>query len=290
MDERLKAAVDKALERRSNAGVTDPASVPRRAVHERQLAPQQPQTVLRPGSTSGPDLWALLQETDPDRRVLERERIVTRSKSHRAHKSFDHLRTRLLRALDENGWNRIAITSPTPDCGKTMVSANLAFSLARQPEVRTVLMDMDLRAPSVAQRLGISERHRIQDFLSGTIMHQDFLRRVGQNLVVGLNHDVVRDSAELMQSQHMASVLANMLASYRPHVVIYDLPPMLAGDDVIAFLPNVDAVLLVAAAGQTKPAEITECEQMIKEHSRFLGILLNKSTEAQKSAYKYDYG
>jgi Mrp family chromosome partitioning ATPase len=221
--------------------------------------------------------------------MLERERIVTRSKSHPAHVAFDHLRTRMLRALEENGWNRIAITSPTRDCGKTMVSANLAFSLARQPAGRTMLLDMALRAPTIVHRLGIAEHHRILDFLTGAEVAQNFLRRVGQNLALGLNHENVRDSAELMQSQHVARVLAEMLATYRPNVVIYDLPPMLAGDDVIAFMPNVDAVLLVAASGQTKPAEIAECERAINEHSQFLGILLNKSTEATAASYKYAY-
>lgn len=278
--ERLKTAVDKALERRENVSGILTQKGTKGTVTVGDLA--VPQT----GATHT-DPWVALEEIDPERRVLERERIVTRHKSNPAHVAFDSLRTRLLRALRDHDWTRVAITSPTKGCGKTMASANLAFSLARQLEIRTMLIDMDLRIPCLARRLGIDDSYSIEDLLIGRVRPEDFLRRIGANLAVGLNQKPVNDPAELMQSGHAADLLAGMLNVYRPNVVIYDLPPMLLSDDVIAFLPNVDAVLLIAAAGQTRPAEISECERMIAEHSQFLGVLLNKSTEAAVTSYTY---
>lgn len=283
MHERLKTAVDKALERRNRIGVAPQYG------DESQAATLAQESLSVPDIASPVDNWLKLEETDHDRRTLERERIVTRHKTNPAHIVFDNLRTRLLRALDVHKWTRIAVTSPTKGCGKTMVSANLAFSLARQPEVNTMLLDMDLLAPSIARRLGIVERLNIEDLLTGATPADRYLRRIGSNLALGLNHQPVIDSAELMQSKRTAGLLANMLAIYRPRVVIYDLPPMLVSDDVIAFLPNVDAVLMIAAAGHTRPAEISECERIIAEHSNFLGILLNKSFERPSIGGKYEY-
>lgn len=278
MVERLKAAIDKAWERRKHGSGDLTKDGAQNTEHD---TPQE--------TAFNIDLWTRLEEIEPNWRLFERERIVTRHKSNPVHIAFDNLRTRLLRALDDHNWNRIAITSPTKGCGKTMVSANLAFSLARQMDVRTMLLDMDLRAPFLARRLGIGTQFSIKDLLSGQIPPEDFLRRIGPNLALGLNRELVRDSAELVQSKLTAKILSDMLAVYQPHAVIYDLPPMLRGDDVIAFLPNVDAVLLVAAAGQTLPSEITECERIIADHSNFLGVLLNKSTEKAATSYTYEY-
>ncbi len=76
---------------------------------------------------------------------------------------------------------------------------------------------------------------------------------------------------------------------YRPDAVIYDLPPMLVSDDTIGFLPHVDCVLLIAAAGQTKVAEIEECERLLGETTNFLGVLLNKCEANNSDAYQYSY-
>ncbi len=76
---------------------------------------------------------------------------------------------------------------------------------------------------------------------------------------------------------------------YRPDAVIYDLPPLLVSDDAIGFLPQVDCVLLVAAAGQTTPTEIDECERLLGETTNFLGVLLNKCEVKNSDAYQYGY-
>ena len=76
---------------------------------------------------------------------------------------------------------------------------------------------------------------------------------------------------------------------YKPDAVIYDLPPMLVNDDTFGFLPHVDCVLLVAAAGQTNVAEIEECERLLGETTNFLGVLLNKCAAKTSDAYQYSY-
>ena len=100
---------------------------------------------------------------------------------------YDHLRTRLLQALQERGWTRVAVTAPTRGCGATLVAANLALALARRPSGRTVLIDMDLRAPSLAALFGVADPGRLRDVLTGAQPMESHFLRLGQTLALGLN-------------------------------------------------------------------------------------------------------
>ena len=75
----------------------------------------------------------------PDRTCVERNRIVSFTMTDPSHVAFNVLRTKVQKALQDNGWKSLAITSPTAGCGKTTVAINLALSLARQPHCRTLL-------------------------------------------------------------------------------------------------------------------------------------------------------
>ncbi|MFV0473752.1 MAG: CpsD/CapB family tyrosine-protein kinase [Pikeienuella sp.] len=273
MVERLKFAIEKARAQR-DADVADGtvvAPAPRRAA----AAPVD-------------ELWASLEEIQLSPDQLERARIVTQDKSDLAHIPFDLLRTRLLKVFRDNGWSRIAITSPSKGCGKTLVTANLAFSLARQSDLRTLVVDMDLKAPELAHTLGRKNAPPLAWMLSGQTDIQSGLKRCGPNLAFGLNGERVRDSTELIQDEKTVSVLASLNESLKPDAVIYDLPPMLVSDDAIAFVQHVDCVLLVAASGQTTAKEIEHCERMFAGHVNFLGVLLNKAQDdVDRKAYEY---
>ncbi len=278
MVERLKVAIAKARERRAAA---DRAAAPAAAA---------PSPRERRSEGDLDRLWEGLEEVAVDPVTLERERIVTRHKTDPAHIAFDMLRTRLAKLALEQGWTRIGITSPTKGCGKTVISANLGFSFARHPETRAFLVDMDLRAPRLARCLGLTERRTIHAMLNGSIDPADHLQRIGARFAVALNTQRVRDAAEVIHSATTQRVLAGMIATYRPDIVIYDLPPVLVGDDAVAFARNLDAVLLVIAASETRPHEVEECEGLLAAETNFLGVLLNKVERGAGSDYYYGYG
>ncbi len=281
MVERLKKAIDKARAHREQvlAGAVPPSA----SLEER------PRGTVEATVPADPCPWAALEEVTLDPTHLKRRRVVSYQKNDPAHVVFDVLRTRLLKVFKDNGWSRLAVTSPTKGCGKTFVAANLALSLARQAECRTVLIDMDLKIPELAGTLGLTAPYSIERYLTGQTRPEAYFRRVGPNLALGLNTERVRDSAELIQEECTAQTLARMCELYRPDAVIYDLPPMLVSDDAIGFLPHVDCVLLIAAAGQTKAAEIEECERLLGETTNFLGVLLNKCEAKTSDAYQYGY-
>jgi Mrp family chromosome partitioning ATPase len=220
--------------------------------------------------------WANLPMLTADPKLLARNRIVTAHRSDPAHFAFDMLRTALLQTMRQNKWSSVAITSPAPGCGKTMVGLNLTFSLAAQKECRTVLIDLDLRRPLVGKMLGLKNPPSAESFLNGDSRIEDVFTRYGDNVAIAANNRPVRFAAELLQSSAAAKTLKRVNQALSPDVTIFDMPPMLVNDDFLAFAPLVDCVLLVVAAEETTFREIDHCERILAEKTNVAGVVLNK--------------
>jgi protein-tyrosine kinase len=280
--ERLRDAIAKARAMRQGEFAEPDRQAARRPPRPGQGPGQGP--AMSPGPSS-PDVWETIERVQIDDARIADERIVAWKKTDPAHIAFDVLRTRLLRILAENGWRKVLITSPSKGCGKTTVSINLAVSLSRQAAVRTLLFDLDLRTPGIARRLGFSAAS-VADWLRADPPPRPPFVRIGDNLAVCLNRPV-QNSAELLQDERTAQRLDAAIAELDPAAVIYDTPPMLACDDALGLLPQVDCVLLVAGAGQTTAEEIEECERLLEGHTNFLGVLLNKCEPLPGAGYPY---
>jgi len=201
--------------------------------------------------------------------------------------AFDILRTRLLHGLAEKGWRRIAVTSPTHGCGKSFVATNLALALARRPDSRTILMDMDLRRPQLAGLLGVRDMAPLTEFLSGEQPLESQFRRVGRTLALGLNGTAVDDAAQILHDPDTALALKAMLEQLDPEVVIHDMPPALVNDDVLAMAPQIDAVLLVTDGTRTSPEEIRACERQFANRLPLMGVVLNRAQDRRVGRYRY---
>ena len=236
--------------------------------------------------------WQSLASFTVDPAVLDKNLVITARRTDPAHGAFDVLRTRLVQALAEKGWRRVAITSPTAGCGKSFTAINLAVTLSRYDQCRTVLMDMDLRRPGLAGYLGLRTPASSGDFLRGLVPATEFLRRMhapkinlGQNLALGLNGRVESYAAELFQQQSTGAALEAMEQALNPEVVLFDLPPALAQDDVIAFRPQFDCILMVVGGGITTAEEVREATRRIGEDKPILGVVLNKAEVEGDYAY-----
>jgi len=262
--ERIQAAIQKAKEARS---ALPPAAAARPADTGRASWPDP-----RP---PGP-VWAELAPFTPDPAVLRQNRIVTFQRGDPVHATFDMMRTKTLRMMRDKGWTSLGITSPTAGCGKTTVGLNLAFSFAHQADTRTVLMDLDLRRPAVAKHLGLGQPQSMASVLQGTRGFAENFVRIGDNLAIGTSARGIRSASEILQHGVTARALADLKTAFEPDIVLFDLPPMLVNDDVLAFLPHVDCVLFVAAAERSRLDEIDKCEQDLADQSNVLGVILNK--------------
>src|SRR5690606_10372181 len=138
---------------------------------------------------------------------------------------------KILYQMRQNGWRRLAITSPLPQCGKSTVATNLALALGRQPELRSMLFDFDLRSPTVASKLGLPLPPSITPLLRGERSFGDHALRIGSNLALGLSGVPETDPTRLLMADTTRDTLAGIQKDYDPDLMIFDLPSILIGDD-----------------------------------------------------------
>jgi protein-tyrosine kinase len=243
-----------------------------RAARDRKLQGANP-GMGKTATESGP--WPSLAELSFDQAHLDRNRIVAMHPGPAA-ASFDVMRTNLLRSLRTNGWTRVAITSPTPGCGKSTVAANLAFSLARLADTRVLVVELDLRHPSLIPMLGTSVEQNFAGMLASGKIDYSHIRRAGPNLAFALNARPMENPAELLSAARTADMIDEIEAQLRPDVVLFDLSPVLVSDDAIAFLDQVDCALMVAAAEESTVSEVEKCGQDLAKRTQVLGVVLNK--------------
>lgn len=216
---------------------------------------------------------------------LEQNRIVAFSKNHPANWAFDVLRTKVLQKMDEHGWRTLAITSPTLESGKTVVSINLATSIAHQTQRTAMLVDFDLRRPMVANYLGLKRQVSLNDVLAGQAEVPQALVNPGlPRLVVLPTSKPVAKSSEVLSSNKVAGIIGDLRDRYQDRIVIFDLPPVLAADDVLAVLPRIDCVLMVVGSGMSSQKEIEEAMRHLGG-ANLLGVVLNKDEAPVRKGY-----
>jgi protein-tyrosine kinase len=209
---------------------------------------------------------------------LERTRIVAHGVGTQNGRYYDMLRTQVLQEMDKHSWQFLAVTSPTMACGKTVTACNLAVSVARLPERSALLVDLDMRKPMVADYLGLENDFGVLSVLENrcTLGSSLIEASIGPSSVLILpGESAPETSSEWMASQMMGTLLQTIKRDFRSRLVIFDLPPMLVGDDVISILPRMDAVLLVAGVGATSVADIKECQKHLRQ-SNVVRVVVNK--------------
>jgi Mrp family chromosome partitioning ATPase len=294
--DRLQVAIQKArAQRRATHAGTAPALTETMTFPQGPAAPATPRPApeappeapAAPAAEGGADaLWAALAPVNTRARRLRDNRLVTVGGG-KAAVPYDLLRTRMLQQARAQGWKRIGIVSPSQACGKTTAAANLAFAFSRQPDLRVVLLDLDLRRPRLAAMLGQKVETGMEDVLTGRLAFADHALRLESNVALGLNKSGARNSSELLQSGGTETALRAIEADLAPDLMVVDLPPMLATDDNFGFLGRVDAVLVLAAAEETAMDQIEVTLRQISDLTQVMGIVLNKCRH-NSSAYGYD--
>jgi capsular exopolysaccharide synthesis family protein len=261
--ERIKLAIERA---RAQA-----ATVPGRAV----IVPRA--TELRQPSRAVHDARAHVDMLRLDPAHLERNRIVTLHQTNPLRQSFDLLRTQVLQKMAEKGWRTVAITSPSMHSGKTVVAINLALSIAHHPSKSALLVDFDLRRPTVASYLGLPAGTSLNEVLAGeTDVNSAILHAGMPGFLVLPTQRRVTGAAEFLASDKVSDLLGELRDGHPDRTIVIDLPPITAVDDVIAVLPRVDCVLVVVGSGSSTMREIEESKRHL---ARFpvLGVVVNKA-------------
>ena len=282
--------IDKALERaktvRQQAGKSAPES------EAAGPAPQKPLPVL--GSLgyvppSAEICYEVTKTMPVDFGRLAENHVVAGEAYPAIAEEYKILRTHLLHRTKKQGQNALMFTSPQPGGGKTLTAINTAISLAQEVEHTVLLVDADLREPSIHKTFGWSVQKGLVDFLrDGVPIPELLIHPEGlDKLVILPGGRSTPDAAELIRSPQMVELVKELKHCYPDRYVLFDLPPLLLYADALAFAPLVDGIVLVLEAGQTTREELGECLNLLQEFN-ILGLVLNKVKKPKSQPY-YDY-
>lgn len=220
--------------------------------------------------------WSVIKPLRTDAATIRRHGLFVESRDDDITRRFDLLRTLLAGALEEHGIVRLGVTAPTSGAGTSFIAANLALAMARRPSSRVLLADMNLRRPGLARLFGANAPAPLSEVLSGAQKINNHLRRFGDNMALLLNAQPAARSAEILQEQSTANALRDLRQSFAPTVEIYDLPPLLARDDTLSFLPQLDGVLLVADGTRNTAGQVKAAEELLTGRARLVAVILNR--------------
>jgi len=209
--------------------------------------------------------------------LLERHRIVAHRTRSAEADAFRFLRTQVLQMMAQSGYKTLAITSPNYGDGKTTIALNLAISIVLDLKQTVLLVDLDLRKPKLHEFAGVNPAAGLTDHLiKGTPLSECIIRLDFDRLSLLPAGEALDHSSEFLGAPRMATLAQELKTRYPDRLVIYDMPPVLTQDDPIAFMPHVDAALLVVREDVTKTTEISRCLETLS-NANILGTVLNDS-------------
>ena len=207
---------------------------------------------------------------------LRRNRLIVAGSDETLGEAYKLLRTHILHGTKREGRNTLMFTGPLPNEGKTLTTINLAIAISQKVGQTVLLVDGDLRNPSMHRYLDLPSGPGLVDYLtSGYPIAESLVHPEGlANLVVLPAGQPTTQSGELLSSPLMVDLVRELKHFYPDRYVLFDLPPLIYADP-LAFAPLVDGIILVVEAGSTPREEITRALAMLKEFP-VLGCVLNK--------------
>ena len=182
--------------------------------------------------------------------------------------------------------NVIMVASALPGAGKTFCSVNLAASISLERELNVLLVDADVAKPHISRAFGLSDHPGLIDIL------EDETRSIGEVLVrTDLNDIQVlpagrkhTQSTELLASDRMAAVVADLATRYPDRIIVMDSPPLLMTSEAQALAKQAGQIALVIESGKTLHQEVREVLETL-DQSKPINVILNKSIYTQPGGY-----
>src|SRR5206468_7010205 len=194
------------------------------------------------------------------------------------------LRTRLGQAEGTSALRSVLITSPQKGEGKSITAANLALTMAQELQRRVVIVEADLRKPSLQHIFGLPPGPGLAEFLSGAAELKDVMKSLADHhLTVIPGGRAPMNPAELLGSTAMRRLVDHLRTRFDK--VILDTPPVLPLADVAVLAPLVDGILMVVRAGFTTRPAIENALRCF-DSSRLIGVVLNES--GMEDDYRYE--
>ena len=258
--DKIKIALEKARQQREAGQSIDAAS--------RNQAEQDLTTIK----------YTQTRSIDVADNVLREHRLINALEQSEYTDSIKRLRTQVLQRMEDNGWNVLAVTSASRGEGKTQTALNLGISIAMEVEYTVLVVDANLRHPSVHEYFGMESSTGLSDYLKTDIALSEILVNPKniEHFVIIPGGKPMHNSAEMLSSPRMGSMVEELKKRYPKRIVLFDLPPLLGAADALAFAPYIDAALLVVEDGVTSETDLRAAVDMLSV-TNVIGTVLNKS-------------
>ena len=212
---------------------------------------------------------------------LKQHRIIAGDSQDEVARAYKVLRTQVSQRMRQHGWRTLGVTSPGQGEGKTLTAINLSISLALERNQSVLLVDANLGQPSIHSYLGIDVEQGLREhLLDGTPVQQILVNPRIPGLVILPGSVPLNSSSETLTSRPMLQLVQELKRRYPMRWVIFDLPPVLVSDDVLAIAPYIDAMLLVVEEGKTMRPELARAAELVQASNKnLIGTVLNNSGE-----------
>ena len=259
-----------------------------REVDKLRLHPPSPD---RASSTvQHPPVYSQTRVVSLDSNHLEKHRLSVLLDDPLAIDSSNVLCTQFLNRTLPKGHNTVMVTSSLASEGKTVTAICLAISIARRVQHTALLVDGDLRNPSITNYLGLEGAKGLSDYLVNDNPISELLINPGlPGIVVLPAGKPLHSSTELLGSPKMEMLVQELKNRYPERYVIFDSPPILGVPDTLVLCSHVDGIILVLEAGRTPKEQILQSIGLLNEKP-LLGLAVNKSKVERKGYYYYGYG
>jgi len=213
--------------------------------------------------------------------------IVEKEPKSIASEAYRTLRTNIQYSSFDADIKTILITSSGPAEGKSTTAGNLAISMA-QADKKVLVIDCDLRKPTVHKKFSVSNEKGLSNYLIGETTLGEALIKYSDNISLFTSGTIPPNPAEMLSSKKMKEFLQEMKNEF--DIIVIDSPPVLAVTDAQVLSTIVDGVILVAASGETEKEGIVKAKELLlKVKATILGVILTKVPVNTRKGYGYSY-
>lgn len=219
----------------------------------------------------------------------ESSRIIGKDLNFGAAEAYKLLRANLAFSFPEGGCKVVGVTSSVPGEAKSTTSANLAYTLAEAGR-RVLLMECDLRLPTLGKRLKLKQAPGLSNLLVGQCTGNDVLQGSGllRNLQVITAGSIPPNPSELLSSEQMETTL-RVMRDYFDYIVV-DLPPVSEVSDAVTISKLLDGILIVVRENYAQKRMVAETVRQLRfANARILGFVMTCSAQQQKGYKNYHY-
>lgn len=226
-------------------------------------------------ATTESSLFEKTLEGDSAMRKIDERLVTITASSSTVAESFRRLRNRILHPTDGKPMRTVLVTSALPEEGKGFVCANLAIIMAQGMEQHALMIEGDLRRPTLASLFGLNNDRGLVNYLQDGEDISTLIKDTGfKKLSIIPSGPPPINPAELLDSTKMSSIVEELVKQYHDRFIIVDSPPMTAASEIAVLAKYVDGVILVVRWRRSRREQVKALVDLIGEE-KIVGVVFN---------------